>query len=433
MGNKREISKRKRNNARVYPLYKMFSWDLLCFYSIEFLFYTTTKHVNASQVLVINACYIIFRIMMQIPAVTITDILGKRNAIIIGNILVAIYLVVLMLAPGMIGIIIADFICSLGYDIKLIGETNLLYDSVSTRGGEGLYSKLDSKGGSWYFFLNGIMCMSAGYLFVFNNYLPIIVCLGLVIISIVLSFSFKDIYPSKIKNNKDEKDSNNFKIVLKEYSKDLRDSVKFIFRSKRLKSYIIFGAIFYGTIKAFDTYQSDLLVFEKVPAEQFSMIFAVLSILAGFSVILCRKVQRRFRNKTLTFISLSYMSACIIVGISTNVLKSDLVMPIILVMYAIMRMCSAMWYILEYKYLKNFSTEKQRNKIMFTYELIGGIVTSAIALFGSFMLKHIEIRKSFLLLGCIFLLIIIIALKYMKTRIGLKPKEYSKEDIEFIK
>ena len=100
MKNKQEISKIKRNNARIFPIYKMLSWDLICFYSIEFLFYTITKNVTASQVLIINACFIISKILMQIPAVAITDLLGKRKSIIIGNLLSSVYLVVLILAPG---------------------------------------------------------------------------------------------------------------------------------------------------------------------------------------------------------------------------------------------------------------------------------------------------------------------------------------------
>ena len=49
MSNKRELSEKKRNNARLYPLYKMFSCDLICFYSIEFLFYTITKGITANR------------------------------------------------------------------------------------------------------------------------------------------------------------------------------------------------------------------------------------------------------------------------------------------------------------------------------------------------------------------------------------------------
>ncbi len=229
----------KRNNAKLFPIYKMFSWDLLCFYSIEFLFYTITKGVTASEVLIINAFYILFKIIMQIPSVAIADILGRKKGIIIGNSLVLLYLIVLILAPGMIGIIIADFICALGYDIKTIAETNLLYDSVATKGGEGLYTKLDSKGISWYYLLDGISCLCAGYLFVINNYLPIFVCMGFALISTIISFKFQDIY------NQDKEKNKKSSQLLKGYTSDLKSSVKFIVKSNRMRSYIIFGAIFY--------------------------------------------------------------------------------------------------------------------------------------------------------------------------------------------
>lgn len=424
MGNKREINERKRNNARLYPIYKMLSWDLLCFYSIEFLFYTKTKGVTASEVLIINAFYIIFKLLMQIPAVAIADILGKRKGIIIGNILIIVYLVTLIISPGMLGIIIADLFCALGYAIKTIAETNLLYDSVATRGGEGLYSKLDTKGGSWYYWIDGIACLSAGYLFVINNYLPMFICLGFVIISTVLSFSFKDIYPT----NKDKR--KNMGQVLKDYSLDLKESFKFITKSRRMKSYIIFGAIFYGIIKIIDIYKSDLLISKGIPEEQFSMIFATLSLLGGVAVTLSRKIHKKFRSRTLSFISLSYVGACILIGIVTNVCTNSVSVPIILIMYAVLRMCTSIWYILKDKYLKNFSTEKIRNKIMFTYELIVGIVASTMSLIGSFVLEKFGVDSSFLLIGLASLIAIVLALDYMRTRFGLKPEEYRKEDIE---
>lgn len=424
MSNKREISNKKRNNARLYPLYKIFSWDLICFYSIEFLFYIKAKGVTASEVLIINAFYIVFKIAMQIPAVTITDIFGKRKGIIIGNIFVMIYLIILILAPGMIGIIIADVICALGYDIKTIAENNLLYDSVSTKGGEGIYLKLDSTGGSWYYWLDGIICLIAGYLFVLNNYLPIFICLGFVAISTILSFEFKDIHPI---NKTDRKKMG---VVLKEYISDLRVSSKFIIKSNRMKAYMLFGAIFYGVIKVIDTYKSELLVAKGIPEEQFAMIFAIMTILAGIAATLSRKLHKKYRNRTLTLISLLFCGACLIVGITTNTLTDYIAIPIIILMYAVLKMCSATWFILKFKYMTNFSLPETRNKITFTYELISGIIASIISVVGSYILKKLGIDLSFLLVAIIALVSILLVLKYMKPRIGLKPKQYKKEDIE---
>lgn len=418
----------RRNNAKLYPIYKMFSWDLLCFYSIEFLFYTITKGITASEVLILSACYILFKILMQTSAVTITDMLGHRKSLIIGNGLVLCYLVLLIISSDLPFMIFACLIRALGYDIKVIVETNLLYDSVSTKGGEGLYSKLEAKGAAFYYLLDGILCLATGYLFVFNNYLPIILCMIFIIISTILSFKFKDVHKiAKVENKK----NTSFAKTLREYRADLRQSIKFIIKSNRMKSYIIFGSIFYGIITILDTYRSDLLIAKGIPEEQYAMIFAILTLLAGFSATLSTIVHRKFRNKTLTVISLIYILCGITVGIVAHFVFNSIAIPIIIFMYTIMKMSTSIWYVLEYKYLKNFTTEEIRNRIMFTYELIGGIVTSVLALIGSLILRHIEIDLAFLLVTSIGFIAIALSLKYMKTRFGLRPKEYKKEDIEF--
>ena len=400
MENRKEINEIRRKNATLYPVYKMFSWDLLFFYSIEFLFYTITKKVTASEVLVINGFYLLFRMLMQIPAVAITDFLGKRKSIILGNCLLIMYALILILGPGAISIIIADLIFSLGYNIKTIAEANLIYDSVSTRGGEGLYSKLDAKGGSWYYILDGIASLTAGYLFVINNYIPMLICLGFILISTILSFRFKDIYEVKI----DEKAKINIRGTLKEYGKDLKSSLKFILRSKRMKSFVFFQIVFYSLIEIVDTYNSDLLVSIGITEEEFSMISAVLILIAGVSLSFKKPIEKKFKNRTLSFLSLMYIGACIVIGTTASLWKSQAIIPIILVMCAIQRISMAIWYILETKYLRNFTKEDVRNKITFSYEFIGGIVASIFSVLGGLLLKVINVENAFLIIGLTCLL-----------------------------
>ena len=414
----------RRNNAKLYPLYKMVSWDLLCFYSIEFLFYTITKGLTASQVLIITACLVLFKILMQTTAVTITDMLGHRKSLIIGNALMLTYIAGIMIAPNIGFIILACLARALGYDIKTIAETNLLYDSVSTKGGEGLYTLLDCKGAGYYYLLDGAICFVTGYLFVINNYLPMFICMGFIVLSTILAFKFKDIHEVEKKENA------KITKVLKEYRDDLKTSVKFIVKSNRMKSYILFGSVFYGIITIIDTYRCDLLVDKGMVPEQYSMVFAILTLLAGISVTLSRKVHKKFKNRTITFISLTYIICCTTVGIIGNI-SNTITIPIIIIMYTVMKMASSMWYVIEAKYLKNFTTKEIRNKITFTYELIGGIVTSIFAIIGSLLLNRFEVSQAFLLVSLVGIIGIVLSLDYMRTRFGLRPKDYKKEDIDF--
>lgn len=423
MKNRKEINKIRRNNAKLYSIYKMFSWDLLFFYSIEFLFYTITKKVTASEILIINGLYLLFKILGQIPAVAITDFLGKRKSIILGNMLLIIYMLILLFLPGAISIILANLFFAIGYDMKTIAEPNLLYDSVSTKGGDGLYSKLEAKGGSWYYILDGIASLTAGYLFVINNYLPMIICLVFIIISTILSFGFKDIY--EVKKEKE----NGLKNTLKEYRKDLKITFKFILKSKRMKSYVLFQIVLYSLISIIDTYQSELLTDIGIPEEQFSMIFAIMTLIGGISLILKRPIERKFKNRTLSFISLIYIGACIVIGTITSLYANQLIIPVVLIMYVIQKIATSIWYILETKYLKNFTTEENRNKITFTYEFIGGIAASIFSILGGLLLEVINVENAFLIIGLLSLASMIVVLDYMRTRFGLKPEEYKKEDI----
>ena len=285
---KKKISKKRRNNAMLYPIYKMFSWDLLCYYSVEFLFFTITKGISASQVLMLTSAYMISKVIFQIPSVAISDYFGKRRSMILGNGLLVIYQLLLIFSPNFFWMVIASAFCAFGYDLKMIAEGNLLYDSVSTKGGDGIYTKIDSKGASGYYILNTILSVVSGYLFVINNYIPMYICLFFLVISFALSFKFNDIYESKGNDNKES-----FSEFLKGYKNDIVDSFKFIKKSNRMKSYLMFAAVFYGLIKIFNIYKSDLLTDMMVTEEQYSMIYAILSLIAAISVTYSKKIQRK--------------------------------------------------------------------------------------------------------------------------------------------
>ena len=75
-------------NLKLYPIYKMFSWDLLFYYAIIFLFLLKAKGLSASEIFFADAFYPIFKLLFQFRCIRISDYLGKRKAILIGNIFV---------------------------------------------------------------------------------------------------------------------------------------------------------------------------------------------------------------------------------------------------------------------------------------------------------------------------------------------------------
>ena len=329
----------------------------------------------------------------------------------------------MIFGKGAISIIIANIFCAIGFDLKYLTETTLLYDSVSTRGGEGLYSKIDSKGGSLYYILDGITALISGYLFINNNYLPMIACLICVIISTIISLMFEDIYEKPKKTS--------IRKTVKNTGKDLKKTTKFILKSGRMKAIMIFQIVLYGTIKIIDTYRSDILVDLGVPEEQFAIIIGILSVIGGVAVSQNKAIEKKYKNKTLTVIGLTYLTGVILVGVVAFIAKTEAIIPILLIIFAIQKICSSMWFVLETKYIKNFTTEKNRSNIAFAYQIVGATSASIFSILGGILLEHTNIEYSFLIIGLISLALMILTLDYMRTRIGLKPHQYNKKDISY--
>ena len=84
---KRKAIKRKKKNVKMFPFYKMISWDLLFYYPIIFLFLTQTKGFSPAQALFADAFYTLSNTFWQIPATVAIDRIGKKNCLIIGSVL----------------------------------------------------------------------------------------------------------------------------------------------------------------------------------------------------------------------------------------------------------------------------------------------------------------------------------------------------------
>lgn len=85
--------------------------------------------------------------------------------------------------------------------------------------------------------------------------------------------------------------------------------------------------------------------------------------------------------------------------------------------------------VLTTRYLGNFSNEKILTQIIAVNAISKNIFRACIGFIGSYLLNITNTANAMILVG-IFLLISSIGLiSYMKTRLGLKPKEYDENEI----
>ena len=419
-----DVQMRKRN-MKIFPTYKKLAWDYLFFYTINFLFLTQVKNINPADVVLIDAFYSLFGIMAQIPATFIVQFLGRKNSIILANIVNCLYMIIVIFSTNLFNLVTAEIMSSLAFAIKETAEPSLLNESIpKAKSKDKIFARISEKGASGYYFINAVSTILAGWLYEINPYIPITLSLTtLIIVTIISTFFIEPIKKTKV-NLKD--------ISIISNLKEIESSFKFILKSERLKSLLLFTSLIGGLLITLDTYQVSLLEDLNISSGTIGIIFAVLGIISSFSTKKQEKFHQRFRNKSLSIIGLLITISCLISG-KLGVFANDIRYLVIgiVIAYIIKYAISGIYYSLSEKYLRNFANEDIDTKIYTVKNLLKSISSAIIGIFAAFLLDRMSTAYCMIILGIAFTILILLSIKYMKTRVGLKPEEYSKEERKY--
>ena len=419
------IHKKKQKNIRLYPIYKMLSWDLLFYYSIVFLFMTQTKNISAADFLLAESFYPLFKSLLLVSATILIEKIGKRKSLILANVFLFLSTLTYILSINFIGIIIGEFFSAVGFIIKGICESNMLYDSLDRNKKRGwLFSRIEGRASSWYYYIDAVASILSGFLFAINGYIPMVLCLCINLVSVILAYKFEEV---------ENTDSKKEKIKFTKELKNIKNSVKDIFSSNRLRPLIIFGALFSGIISVLTTLRSSILTDIGVPAQYFGIIIAVMQIVSGISAKNQARMHNKFRNKTLATLSLPVVASCIFLGFWCNLgLNYTLTLIVVLIVFFIHYVSKGPFYTLIKRYMNNFTNTSLRNRISSCFNMLDGLLRAGVSFFASFLLRYTTTANTFIIAGCVFTLIIVLLLDRMRTRVGLKPEEYKEKDIKIM-
>lgn len=419
-----EIQMRKRN-MKIFPTYKKLAWDYLFFYTINFLFLTQVKGINPADVVLIEAFYALFGIIMQIPAVFIVEFLGRKNSIIFGNIVNCLYMVVVMFSKNLFNLIIAEMMSSLAFAIKETAEPSLLNESIpKAKSKDKIFAKINEKGAAGYYFINAVTKVLAGWLYQINAYIPMILSLATtVLVTIISAFFIEPVNKKKI-NYKEISISSNIK--------EIESSLKFILKSERLKSLLLYCSLIAGLFCALDIYEVSLLEELNISSGIMGMIFAGLGIISSFSSKKQEEFHQKYKNKSLAIIGFLITISCMlsgIIGVFSNEVRYLIIF--IIIMYIVRYIINSIYYNLTEKYLRNFANEKIDTKIYTVKNFLKSIVSAIIGIFASFLLDRMNTSYCMIILGVVSTVLLLFIVKYMKKRVGLKPEEYSEDERKY--
>ncbi len=419
-----KIQMRKRN-MKLFPTYKKLSWDYLFFYTVNFLFLTQVKNINPADVVLIDSFYYLFAMASQIPATFSIEFLGRKNSLILGNVLGCLYMVVVMLSHNLFYLIIAEMLSAVAFAIKESAEPSLLNESIPpTKQKSKIFGRISEKGMSSYYMINAISTIIAGILYEVNPYIPLILSLTTLIIVTFLSTLF--IEPVKRTKSKEVRSVSQ--------RKELREAFKFVLKSERVKSLILFSAIITGLFSILANYEVSMLEDLDMSASYLGILFAILGIVAALSTKKQEEFHNKFRNKSLITIGFLAAGSCVFAGIAGIMAKQHKIgVLVIIVFYIAKYFCAGIYYPLIEKYLSNFTNQEIDTKIFTANNFLKSIASTVVGVLAAFLLDRMETAYCMIIIGCIFFLFIILVGKFMKNRVGLKPEEYPKNEVKYDK
>ena len=416
-----EEVKVRKHNLRLYPKYLMLGYDLLFFYGIRVMFLLDVKGITESQILLAATVYALSMIVMQVPATLLASKIGYKNTAIAGNIFNIIWAILIITFDGFAGLALSQFISGVAFALKFVSEPNLLSTSIPqapTYQRNEIFSRLDKKGFSRYCIFSAISTIISGFLYDINPYIPIFLCLICVIAATAISFNFYDIQEEESKES------------FKDYIKDLKKGYKFITKSKRLRALLIMTGAVWGIIVLLDSYQLTLLQDIGATSVQVGFIFAMFELTRGLFSNTALDFNKKFKNKSLTNILLTFAIGFILAGIiAMSQLPFYTKLVIIVVILLIMGAANAIDQILAKKYVNNFASTKILPAIYSSKSICDNIFRTIITLLGSAIVGIYNIDIAMIVMGIFILILTLVLTVYSKDKLGLKPEKYTQKDI----
>lgn len=424
-----DIVEARKQNMKIYSLYRAISLDLIFYYAIEFLFLTQVKQISSADVVLGQAFYAIFMTIFQIPASIIVDKIGTRKCTILANVFNSLFVILIMCCQNLESLIFAQFISAVCFSLKDISDKALIHYSIpkTKKNGE-IFSKLEGKAFKDYYLLNAVTSVCAGFLYVINPYIPMIGALCFTILSILMSLGFEEIEKEKYKQ--EEIREKREKQTAKKYMQDLVQGIKFIVNSQRLRSLFLYGGIAWGVFCLMVTYQTSLLVDIGVSEQIITIIAAIVGVASAIGSKKQMQFHNHFRNKSLSIILLLTTFSILIAGMAGIMnISYEINLAIIIICFAIIHFGDGMSGVLTTRYMGNFANKKILTQIFAVNAIGRNAFRAGIGFLGSYLLRITNTANSMILVGIILLVTVLGLISYMKTRLGLKPEEYGQKEI----
>lgn len=182
-------TKKINRTIKLFPILNSFTGDMIFFVPIDTLFLTLTKGLTASQITAMTMVSLIVCILLQKCILKISKKIGNCNSVKLGILLLLISSIILTFGKSFISILVHRSIFEIAFMFLNMDRIILKNDLNSINKNDEYYT-IRNKAKIMYALITMFAAMVSGYLFNYNNYLPMYLSIIIYIIMFGLSFLY---------------------------------------------------------------------------------------------------------------------------------------------------------------------------------------------------------------------------------------------------
>lgn len=182
-------TKKINRTIKLFPILNSFTGDMIFFVPIDTLFLTLTKGLTASQITAMTMVSLIVCILLQKFILKISKKIGNCNSVKLGILLLLISSIILTFGKSFILILLHRSIFEIAF-MFLNMDRIILKNDLNAINKDDEYYTIRNKAKIMYALITMFAAMVSGYLFNYNNYLPMYLSIIIYIIMFILSFLY---------------------------------------------------------------------------------------------------------------------------------------------------------------------------------------------------------------------------------------------------
>lgn len=383
-------------NIKTYYFYSAFA-DLLILGPIIILFFQA-KGLSFTKIMTLQSIAAISVVLFEVPTGAIADKIGRKVSVSIGALLWAVSLSIYIVGDNFYIFALAEIIFSLGATLKSGADTALIYDTLKSLNNEMKFQAIEGKARAISLWSQAFGSIIAGFVYEININLPMIISIGFMIVTALISLTF---------NEPPIKKEGEYGI---KYIKQIKNSYKFVINHEKIKAIILFSMVFFIFYRAGFFYFQPYMESVKIPVKYFGIIFFIFNITAAITSKRCHLIMEKTKPRTLTF-----MAGLIIVSF---LILSFTKIWIGVIAILLQQMARGLYRPVTRKYLNKHIPSDKRATILSFQSLATSIAASiALPLLG-ILKDNTTVYNTHLVLAVTMIIMVYLTTKYMNKRLG---------------